>query len=80
MMLPAASAAQGPAVVLEATRGVRAHQLAWWDALIWAAARLHEVGIVLSEDFAHDRVIEGVHFMDPFRRGFSPGSLRQLAG
>jgi len=56
-----------PAIVLEAARGAGAHQLAFWDALIWAAARLNGVDIVLSEDFAHDRVVEGVRFVDPFR-------------
>ena len=40
----------GP-VVLEALRGVREHLLSYYDAQIWAVARLGQVGVVLSEDF-----------------------------
>jgi len=57
-------------IVCEAVRGVKEHQLSLWDAQIWAAARLNQCGVVLSEDFSHDRVIEGVRFVNPFRPGF----------
>jgi len=30
-------------VVLEAVRGVRDHQFNFWDAQIWAAARLNQI-------------------------------------
>ena len=53
-------------VVLEAIRGVRAYQLSFWDAQIWAAARLHRVPVVLSEDFNPGAMIEGVRFLNPF--------------
>ena len=53
-------------VVLEAVRGVRAYQFSFWAAQIWAAARLHHIPIVLSEDFNAGAVIEGVHFVNPF--------------
>lgn len=53
-------------VVLEAIRGVREHQFSFWDAQIWAAARLNRVPVVLSEDFNAGAVVEGVHFIDPF--------------
>ena len=68
-----------PAAVLEATRGVREHRFASRDALILAAARLHQVGMALSGDFRHDSIIEGVTFKDPFRAGFSPESLEDHA-
>jgi predicted nucleic acid-binding protein len=58
------------AVVLEAIRGVQAHQLSFWDAQIWAAARLHHVPTVLSEDFNPGVVLEGVRFVDPFAGAF----------
>jgi predicted nucleic acid-binding protein len=61
-----------PLVALEAARGVRDHGLAYWDAQIWATARLNQAGTVLSEDFADGRVIEGVVFRDPFARAFDP--------
>lgn len=58
-------------VVLEAARGVRDHQLPYWDAQVWATARLRGARWVLSEDFGDGRTIEGVTFRDPLRAGFS---------
>ena len=57
-------------VVFEAVRGVRAYQFSFWDAQIWAAARLHRIPVVLSEDFNPGAVIEGVRFVDPFGDDF----------
>jgi len=54
------------AVVLEAARGVKDHQLAFWDSLIWAIARMNQVPVILSEDFSHNSVVEGVRFINPF--------------
>jgi predicted nucleic acid-binding protein len=59
--------------VLEAIRGVRDHQLNFWDAQIWAIARLNQIAVVFSEDFSNGQVIEGVRFIDPFAQGFSLG-------
>lgn len=53
------------AVVLEAVRGVRAYQMAFWDAQIWATARLHQVTVIFTEDFSDGAVIEGVRFVNP---------------
>lgn len=57
-------------VVFEAIRGVREYQLSFWDAQIWAAARLNRVPVVLSEDFNPGAVIEGVRFLNPFPADF----------
>lgn len=57
-------------IILEAARGVRDHQLNFWDAQIWATARLNQIPIVLSEDFNSGSVIEGVRFVNPFDEGF----------
>ena len=57
-------------VVFEAVRGVREYQLSFWDAQIWAAARLNHLSTVLSEEFDSGAVIEGVRFVDPFADGF----------
>lgn len=54
----------------EALRGTERHGLPYWDALIWATARLGQVPVVLSEDFADGREIEGVGFRNPFGPGF----------
>ncbi len=57
-------------VVSEAVRGVRDHQLAFWDAQIWAVARLNQIPLVLSEDFQTGAVVEGVRFLNPFEPAF----------
>jgi predicted nucleic acid-binding protein len=59
-----------PLVVLEACDGVVAHQLALWDALIWAIAKLNQVPIVLTEDAPHGRFLDGVTFLNPFDSAF----------
>jgi predicted nucleic acid-binding protein len=59
----------GP-VVLEAARGVRMHKMSYWDAQIWACARLHQVPVVFTEDFNVGSVIEGVRFIDPLAEDF----------
>jgi predicted nucleic acid-binding protein len=55
------------AVVLEAARGCVHYQLPFWDAQIWATAKLNQIPHVLSEDFQPGRTIEGVEFVDPFK-------------
>lgn len=83
-LLPAALAAQKtdemaraietfpvtPQIVLEAIRGVLQHQFQFWDALIWAAARLNQVQTVFSEDIADGSTVEGVRFINPFSPQF----------
>ncbi len=56
--------------VVEAIRGVRQHQLSYWDSLIWATAKLAGVSTVLSEDFSDGQLIEGVRFRNPFGENF----------
>jgi predicted nucleic acid-binding protein len=46
------------------------HGMALWDAQIFAAAVLHGATFVLSEDFQHRRVLEGVTFLNPFAPDF----------
>lgn len=57
-------------IVLEAARGVREHQFSFWDAQVWAAARLNQIPIIFSENFSSGAVIEGIKFVDPFSDGF----------
>ena len=52
-------------VVLEAARGVRDYQFSFWDAQIWATARLNQIPVIYTEDFNLGAVIEGVHFTNP---------------
>lgn len=58
------------ATSLEAVRGVVTYQFSFWDALIWASARIAQIPIVLSEDFSDGSVVEGVRFQNPFQAGF----------
>ena len=57
-------------VVQEAVRGVRTHHLSYYDAQVWAAARLNQIGVVFSEDFAEGSTLEGVRFVNPFSDRF----------
>jgi len=57
-------------IVMEAGRGAREHNLAYYDAQIWAAARLNQVTVIFSEDFNSGQVLEGVRFVNPFSTDF----------
>ena len=59
-----------PMVVLEALRGVRDHHLSYYDAQVWATARLNQVPIIFSEDFNTNATLEGVRFVNPFAPEF----------
>lgn len=58
-------------IVLEAARGVEAYQLSFWDAQIWATARLNQIPLVFSEDFNTSASLEGVRFINPFAPDFA---------
>lgn len=62
-----------PAIVLEAARGVRDHHLAYWDAQIWATAKLNQIATIFTEDFPSAQVIEGIQFVNPFAPTFALG-------
>jgi predicted nucleic acid-binding protein len=56
--------------VLETIRAVQQHQFAYWDALVWATAKLHGIPNVLTEDRPSSGLVEGVRFIDPFDPSF----------
>jgi predicted nucleic acid-binding protein len=58
-----------PMIILEALRGVRVHQVSYYDAQIWASARLNQIPVIFSEDFG-EGVLEGVRFVNPFHPDF----------
>lgn len=60
----------GP-IVLEAVRGVRTYKMSYWNAQIWATARLHQIPFIFTEDFNPNAIIEGVRFVNPFGENFS---------
>ncbi len=40
--------------------------MSFWDAQVWATAKLNQIPVVLSQDFASGSVIEGVQSENPF--------------
>lgn len=52
-------------IVLEAARGVRDYQFSFWDAQIWATAKLNQIPVVYSEDFNVGATVEGISFINP---------------
>lgn len=62
-------------VVLEGCRASNVYQMALWDALIWASAKVNQIPAVLTEDADHDKVLEGVQFLNPFHSGFDMAVL-----
>ncbi len=62
-------------VVAEAAAGARRHRFSYCDAQIWATARLNQVPIVLSEDFADGSRVGGVRFVNPLGPRFDASSL-----
>ncbi len=59
-----------PQIVLEALRGVQQLQLSYWDAQIWATAKLNQIPVIFSEDLPSATVLEGVRFVNPFAADF----------
>ncbi len=57
-------------IVLEAGRGVRDHQLAYFDAQLWATAKLNQISTVFTEDFSSGSILEGIRFVNPFASDF----------
>ena len=59
-----------PMAILEAGRAVRDHQLAYYDAQVWATAHLNQIPVIFSGDFQDGQVLEGVRFTNPFSDNF----------
>lgn len=57
-------------IVLEALRGVRDHKLSYFDAQLWACAKLNQIPVIFSEDFQDGQILEGVRFVNPFAETF----------
>jgi predicted nucleic acid-binding protein len=54
--------------LLAALEAVRAHRLAFWDAMLWASARRAGVRHLLTEDLQDGFVLQGVTFINPFNQ------------
>ncbi len=66
-----------PPVVLEAVRGAIEYKLSYFDAQIWAVARLNQIPMILSEDkgFSDRKMLEGIQFVNPYAEGLDLGLL-----
>ena len=51
-----------------ALEAVRVHRLAFWDAMLWASAQRAGVRHLLTEDMQDGFTLQGVTFIDPFKR------------
>jgi predicted nucleic acid-binding protein len=63
-------------VVEAAMQATIRYSISYWDALIWATARLNRITIVLSEDQSPDQTIDEVRTLNPLAPDFD---LTQLA-
>ena len=54
--------------LLAALEAVRAHRLAFWDAMLWASARRAGVRHLVTEDLQDGLTLQGVKFINPFKR------------
>jgi predicted nucleic acid-binding protein len=54
--------------LLAALEAVRAHRLAFWDAMLWASARRAGVKHLLTEDLQDGLALQCVTFINPFNR------------
>lgn len=64
-----------PEITFEAMNGVERYQLQWWDALLWATAKLNGIATLLSEDFNNGAVLDSVRFLNPFLPSFDLATL-----
>jgi predicted nucleic acid-binding protein len=62
-------------IVLEAARGAAEHHLSYWDAQVWATAKLNQIPVVLRENMHGRESLEAVRFINPFAQGFDISTL-----
>lgn len=52
--------------VLMALECVKAHHMSFWDALLWATARQHDITTILTEDGPTGADVGGIYYRSPF--------------
>jgi predicted nucleic acid-binding protein len=62
-------------VVEMALHGVERYGMPYYDAQLWAAARLAAIPVLLTEDGPSGNEIGGVRFVNPFADGFDVDAL-----
>lgn len=64
-----------PAVAAMAARAVRDRGVGYWDAQIWATARVHGIPTILTEDGPDEAMVDGVRYLNPFVPSFDLARL-----
>lgn len=59
-----------PMIVIEAMSSAKKHNIAYYDAQLWACAKLNQIPVIFSEDFQDGQMLEGVRFVNPFAETF----------
>ncbi len=59
-----------PSIVVEAARGVKDHGFSYWDAQMWATAKIHNLTAIFTEDMNVGSKIEGVEIINPLDTTF----------
>lgn len=49
-----------------ALRAVKTHRMSFWDAMLWATARQHDLTTILSEDGPTGATVGGIVYVSPF--------------
>jgi len=62
-------------IVKAATVGSGRLQMSYWDALVWATAKLNGIRTILTEDMQSSAVVEGIAYINPFQPDFDLASL-----
>jgi len=58
-------------IIKEAMRAVSQYQMSYWDAQIWASAKLSQVPFILSEDVPGQNPLETVTYLNSFVADFN---------
>lgn len=56
-----------PQIILESIRGRSIYQISYWDAQVWATAKLNQIPVVYNQDFQDGQMLEGVLFRNPLK-------------
>ncbi|MTW15039.1 PIN domain-containing protein [Rhodoplanes serenus] len=69
VLVPFCTAPCGTGVLRKAWRVQDATGFGWWDCLLLGSALAAGCDVFLSEDMQHERIIEGMTILNPFRLG-----------
>jgi predicted nucleic acid-binding protein len=75
ILRPFCTAPCGIDVLRLAWRVQDAGEFGWWDCLLLGSARLAGSEVFLSEDMQHERTIEGMTILNPFKLGLPANHL-----